>query len=89
MTQTIKHHGKVVRQPVPIKVIYNTSADNVTLTLAGKVTFANGGQIVVNAQTPSGINDTVGEYLNGNGQGVPGVNAIFNISPKGLGITRS
>jgi hypothetical protein len=88
VTQTIRNHGKVVRQQVPIKVNYNSSAEDATLTLTGKARFAHGGQVVVNAQPPSGITDTEGEYLDGSGQGMPGVNAIFTVSPKGLRITK-
>ena len=90
VTQTVKPRGRgqsAVKAVDLSTALNNATTDSVTLTLAGKAAFASGGQIVVNASSPGGITDTLGDYLDGTGKGVPGVNATLVIAPKARGIT--
>ena len=81
VTQTVKHGRKTKAKPVRAHALYNLSSNSVSLSLAGKPPFALGGQIVVNA-APGGILDTSGIALDGNGDGIPGGNAVFMVLPK-------
>jgi hypothetical protein len=64
---TIKKHVKkktaTVLKPVSFVSVYNSSTDTVTLTVKGKPTFAEGGQISVTATAPGGVASAVGELL--------------------------
>ncbi len=60
---------------------------SVTLVLSVKQTFAKGGKINVFATPPIGIADTSGVFLDGNGEGIAGDNAVFIIRPNATGIT--
>ncbi len=81
VTQTVKHGRKSKAKPVRAQALYNSSSNSVSLSLAGKPAFTLGGQIVVNAG-PGGILDTSGTALDGNGDGIPGGNAVFTVLPK-------
>ena len=88
VTQTVRLHGKPSARAVALmSAAYDATTDAVTLTIAGKAAFLTGGMIVVNAASPNGITDLLGDELDGTGKGVPGVNATLVISPKGRGIT--
>jgi streptogramin lyase len=88
VTQTVRLHGKPSARAVALmSAAYDATTDAVTLTIAGKAAFLTGGMIVVNASSPNGITDLLGDELDGTGMGVPGVNATLVISPKGRGIT--
>jgi hypothetical protein len=41
--------------PVAVTAVYNPSNDSVTLSIKGKPTFANGGQIKVIYSPPNGV----------------------------------
>ncbi len=56
--------------------------------LIGKPKFAHGGELVVNAQSPGGLTDTAGQYLDGGNQGAPGDNGVFLIARKATSISR-
>ncbi len=60
VSQKVKHGKKTILKPVSVRVVYSASSDSVSLTLAGKVAFTLGGQIVVNASASSGITDLSG-----------------------------
>jgi hypothetical protein len=65
MTQTLRHGRTPVTRAVGFKLTYNAAADAVAVTLTGKSTFTGGGKLVVNAQSPDGITDPLGDYLDG------------------------
>jgi len=88
VTQTVKIHGKPGGKPVALaSAVYNDATHAVTLTISGKAPFVTGGQIVVNGTAPLGITDTLGDLLDGNGKGVPGVYATLLIGRRARGIT--
>jgi hypothetical protein len=88
VTQTVKIHGKPGGKPVALaSAVYNDATHAATLTISGKAPFVTGGQIVVNGTAPLGITDTLGDLLDGNGKGVPGVNATLLIGRRARGIT--
>ena len=86
VTQTSRAGAKSVSL---MSSVYSAATHAVTLTIAGKAPFVTGGQIVVNAMSPLGIADTLGDLLDGTGKGVPGVNATLIISRRARGITLS
>ena len=79
LTQTMKRGHKPIAKPVPFRVAYDASSDSVTLMLIGKPKFAHGGELVVNAQSPGGLTDTAGQYLDGGNQARPD-NGVFLIA---------
>ena len=87
VTQKVKHGKKTILKPVSVRVVYSASSDSVSLTLAGKVAFTLGGQIVVNASASSGVTDLAGTALDGNNEGVPGDNAVLTVAAKGKRVT--
>lgn len=50
-------------KPVALTAAYNPSNDSVTLSIQGKPTFTNGGQIKVNYSPPSGVSSAGGVPL--------------------------
>ncbi len=73
-----KHKKKTVTSPIPVQVSYTAGSSSVTI-LTGKQSFANGGELKVNALAPSGITDASGAFfLTGN--------TTFKISPKAKSI---
>jgi hypothetical protein len=88
VTQTVKHRRKTVTQRVKLRVEFKPGADTVSLVLSSRASFALGGQLVVNASSPSGISNTSGVYLDGAGDGAPGSNAIFVIASNGQDVSR-
>jgi hypothetical protein len=87
VTHTVVRHRKIVTQPVAFKAVYRAARDAVILRLLRPRAFNRGGEIVVNASPPHGIADIEGEYLDGTGQGISGVDGVFLIGPKGRSIT--
>jgi hypothetical protein len=88
VTQTFKQRGVIGAKAVALmSAVYHPTLNAVTLTIVGKAAFLQGGQIIVNAQSPGGITDTLGAFLDGTGKGVFGTNATLIISPKARGIT--
>ncbi len=81
VTQTVKHGRKTKAKTVRAQALYNAASNSVSLSLAGKPAFTLGGQIVVDAG-PGGITDASGTALDGNGDGIPGGNAVFTVLPK-------
>ena len=69
-------------RPVGFTVNYSPSS-NVAQLLTGKQAFTLGGQITLVA---SGITSAAGGILDGNGDGIGGDNAVYNITPKGMSI---
>ncbi len=88
VTQTVKHGRKTVTQRVRLHAKYQAGSETVSLTLAARLSFALGGQIVVNASSPRGITSASGDYLDGSGDGFPGSDAVFFILPNGGGVVR-
>jgi uncharacterized protein DUF4038/collagenase-like protein with putative collagen-binding domain len=88
--QVIKRVGRrnvLVRQlkPVGFTVSYSSS-HSVKLLLTGKQTFPLGGQITLIA---TGISSAAGGFLDGNGDGTGGDNAVYNVSANGRGISHA
>ena len=86
VTQTFKQRGVIGGKAVALaSAVYDPTTNAVTLTIVGKAAFLTGGKIIVNAQSPGGITDTQGAFLDGTGQGVFGTNATLIISRKRAG----
>jgi hypothetical protein len=83
VTRTVGHGRKERARPVRVRAVYLPSASRVSLMLGGGARFPRGGRIVVSAAPPSGIMNTAGIALGGNGQGVPGVDAVLSVRRKG------
>jgi virginiamycin B lyase len=81
LTQTMKRGREKAVRAVRLRAIYDPSTESVRLLLSGKPRFAAGGRLVVNAASPAGIMGAAGAYLNSNGMGTPGYNAVFLIGP--------
>jgi len=76
-----KQGKKKKKVPVPRPIgftVTNVTSNSVTLKLAGKQKFPKGGQIIVNASPPSGVENTSGVFLAANG--------TLTISPGGKAI---
>jgi hypothetical protein len=56
---------------------YNASSHSVKLTLARPVSTGDSLRLTINAQPPSGIKGTNGQYLNETASGKPGPNAVI------------
>jgi hypothetical protein len=88
-SRRVKKKVTQVAHPVPFRVQYDAATHAVSLLLAGKQAFAQGGQITVIASPPVGVSDASGVLLDGNDQGNAGANGVFTILPKARGITRA
>jgi hypothetical protein len=88
LTQSQRRRRQQVAQPVALKAAYNAAAHSVTLTLAGKPRFAQGGKLVVVGVTPVGLTDAAGVPLDGGDLGVLGDDGTFVIGRKGNTISR-
>ena len=78
-TRRIKRKKVTVFTPVTFKSTYNAATHSVTLTLAGKQTFAKGGQLTVVYAPPNGVSSAAGVALD------PG-DATFTIQRRAKGI---
>jgi len=72
--------NKRVTRRVKCTAVYNHSTNSVTLTVEGKPTFANGGQITVIASPPNGVSSTAGVLLESG-------DTVFTILANAKGIT--
>lgn len=88
-TRRAKKKVTRIAHPVPFRVQYEPVTHAVSLLLAGKQAFAQGGQITVIASPPGGVSDASGLLLDGNHEGSAGDNGVFTILPKARGITRA
>jgi hypothetical protein len=79
-TRRIKRKKVTVYTPVAFTPSYNAATHAVTLALAGKQTFAKGGEIMVIYSPPNGISGADGTPLSSS-------DATFTIQPKAKGIT--
>jgi hypothetical protein len=68
----------VVLKPIGFR-LSNVTSNSVTISLAGKQTFPKGGQIMVNAAAPSGVDDATHVFMAQNG--------ILSIGPTGKSIS--
>jgi hypothetical protein len=62
-TKRVKNKKVTVFKPVSFSASYDAVKHTVTLTLAGKQTFATGGQITVSYAPPSGVSSQDGIAL--------------------------
>lgn len=85
---TVKKGRKLVSQAIRFRPLYTADTQSVSLVLSAAQPFANGGTITVMAALPTGITDVSGVLLDGEGNGIAGENAVFNIEPGATGITR-
>jgi hypothetical protein len=84
----VKGKQVVVYKAVNFQVAYNAATHSVSVLVTGQQ-FLKGGRITVIASAPNGVSDTSGVFLDGNGDGLAGGNAIFKISAKAKSITRA
>jgi len=87
LTQSMKRGREKVARAIRVRVGYDPSTDTVNLLFSGKPRFTQGGQLVVNAAGPDGIQSATGVSLDGNGTGTPGTDAILEIKPNMRSIT--
>jgi Right handed beta helix region len=66
-------------KPIAFTVKYDPASNSVKL-LIGKQAFTRGGQITIVSAPPGGISSAAGGFLDGNGDGTGGGNAVYNIS---------
>ena len=85
---TIKKGHNLAARTIKFRPIYNAATHSVSLVLSVTQAFAQGGKITVVAAPPSGIDDVSGVFLDGDGNGLAGDNAVFNIRSKATAITR-
>ena len=85
---TAKKGRKLVAQSLRFWSAYNAATHSVSLVLSATQAFVRGGKLTVMAAPPSGIADASGVFLDGEGDGVAGGNAVFNIRPGASGIGR-
>jgi hypothetical protein len=78
-TKRVKKKRRTVLVPVAFRAAYDASRNSITLTLVGKQTFAQGGQITVIATPPSGVSSASGDFLAAN-------DTVFTILPKATGV---
>ena len=78
-TRRVKRRRILVTEPVDVQAAYDASRNAVILTIAGKQTFAKGGQITVIATPPNGVSDAAGDFLAAG-------DTVFNILPKARGV---
>jgi virginiamycin B lyase len=88
LTQSLRRRRALVAQPLSLQAAYNAMSRSVTLMLTGRARFAAGGRLVVSAQSPAGVTDAGGVYLDGGNQGVPGDDGTFVIAPGATAISR-
>ena len=69
---TLTQKGKHKTVPVGLKAVYNAATKTVDMLLSGPTPFVLGGALVVNAQSPGGITDSSGDYLDGNNEALEG-----------------
>jgi hypothetical protein len=63
VTRRVKNKRKTVLQPVKFTLLYSQPTNSVILTVAGKLTFAKGSEILVTASAPNGVCSTAGVLL--------------------------
>ena len=63
---------------IPIKnVTYSSASDSVKITLVNPVSASDSLRLTINAQPPSGLQGTNGQFLNEAAYGEPGANAVI------------
>ena len=69
--------GSHAGAPIAIaKAVYDATDDTVTLTTVDRVYLYGTYQITVNGTPPSGLTNTSGQFLQGQGSGHPGTNYV-------------
>jgi hypothetical protein len=58
-------------------IIYNSANDSATITLAKSVRTRDSLRLTINAQPPSGLQGTNGQFLNASANGAPGQNPVI------------
>jgi hypothetical protein len=66
-----------------VSAAYNSANNTVTLTPKKKFALSKKAQLVVNGAPPSGLEDSLGRLIDGNGSGQPGSNAVAIVTVKG------
>ncbi len=64
--------------------VFNSANDTVTLTLRKPLSVAKTVELTINGTSPSGLQDSSGQLIDGNGDGVAGGNAVVRISRAGF-----
>jgi hypothetical protein len=86
VTHLVRLGPTVTTRRVKLHAQYLPASDAVDLILSGRPSFGMGGEIDVNAAPPSGITDTSGDYVIGGPLGLPGIDPIVSILPRGRGL---
>jgi hypothetical protein len=84
----VKRKLVTVYQPVAFRLLYNAATNAVSLLMPGQK-FLMGGRITVIASPPSGVSSASSAFLDGNGDGIGGDNAVLIISAKAKGIAHA
>ncbi len=86
VTHYVRLGTTVTTQRVKLHAQYLPASNAVDLILSGRPSFGMGGLIDVNAAPPSGLTDPSGDYLIGGPLGLPGIDPVVTILPKGRGL---
>ena len=85
LVQVGKHKSYTGKGAKAVKLssaVYNASNDTVILTPKRKLTIKKSAELVINGLPPSGIEDTFGRLIDGNGNGKAGSNAVSILTKK-------
>ena len=70
-------HGRKAVVPLGIRsASYSATNNTVTLIPQKAISFSKLSELLVNGSAPSGLHDSAGNYIDGDGNGTPGGNAI-------------
>ena len=75
------------RKLVFLSAAYNPANHTVTLTPQKKLAANKLMELIINGQPPSGLQDSNGQLIDGNGDGQPGSNATAVLKGKTVSIT--
>jgi streptogramin lyase len=90
VTVRVGKKRKKVLQLQPLGFSFNVLSNTaVRLLLIGKPAFKLGGQITLVGTPPGGLSTQDGGFLDGNGNGIGGVNAVYNIARGGKVISHA
>ena len=85
LVQVGKHKSFTGKGAKAIKLrsaVYNAANNTVILTPKRKLTIKKSAELVINGLPPSGLEDTYGRLIDGNGDGKAGSNAVSILTKK-------
>jgi hypothetical protein len=78
-------HKAAKAKPLALRsASYNGALHEVTLTPSKPFSLTNTVQLLVNGQSPSGLQDSSGRFIDGNNDGIPNDNGLFVITRQGV-----